>query len=115
MVNRHVIGAHYGLRDWLLQRLTAVVMLVYTAGLVAFLFASANASYDGWKALFSCTWVRVLTTTTGIALFLHVWVGIRDVWMDYVKPTGLRVALHTATILWLVSSFVYLIKIVWGV
>ncbi len=26
MVNRIVVGAHYGLKDWLVQRVTAVVM-----------------------------------------------------------------------------------------
>ncbi|MGQ5523650.1 succinate dehydrogenase, hydrophobic membrane anchor protein [Chitinimonas sp. PSY-7] len=115
MVNRHVIGAHYGLRDWLLQRVTAVVMLVYTVGLVAFLVLAAQASYEGWQTLFSLTWVRVLSTVTVIALLLHAWVGIRDIWMDYVQPLGLRLALHVATILWLVGSFVYAVKVVWGV
>ncbi|QNM94996.1 succinate dehydrogenase, hydrophobic membrane anchor protein [Chitinimonas koreensis] len=115
MVNRHVIGAHYGLRDWLLQRITAVVMLVYTVGLVALLFLAAHANFEGWKELFACTWVRVFTTVTVIALLLHAWVGVRDIWMDYVKPLGLRLALHVATILWLVGSFVYAVKVVWGV
>lgn len=115
MVNRHVIGAHYGLRDWLLQRVTAVVMLVYTIGLLAFLVLAAQTSYEGWKALFDCTWVRVLSTVTVIALLLHAWVGVRDIWMDYVQPLGLRLALHVVTILWLLGSFIYAIKVVWGV
>lgn len=115
MVNRHVIGAHYGLRDWLLQRVTAVVMLVYTVGLVAFLLLAAQASYQGWQALFAQTWVRVFSTVTVLALLLHAWVGVRDIWMDYVKPLGLRLTLHVLTILWLVGSFVYAVKVVWGV
>ncbi|PHV13273.1 succinate dehydrogenase, hydrophobic membrane anchor protein [Chitinimonas sp. BJB300] len=115
MVNRHVIGAHYGLRDWLLQRITAVVMLVYTIGLVTFLVLAAQATYEGWQTLFSLTWVRVLSTVTVIALLLHAWVGIRDIWMDYVQPLGLRLSLHVATILWLVGNFVYAVKVVWGV
>ncbi|QDQ28595.1 succinate dehydrogenase, hydrophobic membrane anchor protein [Chitinimonas arctica] len=115
MVNRHVIGAHYGLRDWLLQRVTAVVMLVYTVGLVAFLVLAAGAGYEGWKALFGCGWVRVLTTVTVLALLLHAWVGIRDIWMDYVQPLSIRLTLHVLTILWLVGSFVYAVKVVWGV
>lgn len=115
MVNRHVIGAHYGLRDWLLQRVTAVVMLAYTIGLVAFLVLAAGANFEGWKALFACSWVRVLTTVTVIALLLHVWVGIRDIWMDYVQPLGIRLTLHVLTILWLLASFVYAVKVVWGV
>jgi len=115
VVNREVIGAHYGLRDWLVQRITAIVMLFYTVGLVALLVLAADASFEGWKALFAQTWVRVFTTVTVMALLMHAWVGVRDIWMDYVQPLGLRLTLHVLTILWLVGSFVYAIKVVWGV
>ncbi|WP_269532431.1 succinate dehydrogenase, hydrophobic membrane anchor protein [Chitinimonas sp. BJYL2] len=115
MVNRHVIGAHYGLRDWLLQRVTAVIMLVYTVAVLAFLFLAANASFDTWRSLFAHTGVKVLSTLTVLALLLHAWVGVRDIWMDYVKPLGLRVTLHVLTILWLIASFVYAISVLWGV
>lgn len=115
MVNREVIGAHYGLRDWLAQRVTALVMLAYTVGLIALIFAAADASYVGWKALFAQTWVRVVTSVTLIALVYHAWVGVRDIWMDYIKPLGLRLAMHVLTILWLVGGFVYALKVLWGV
>jgi succinate dehydrogenase / fumarate reductase, membrane anchor subunit len=113
MVNRIVVGAHYGLRDWLLQRVTAVIMLAYTVGLVLFLLA-APSGYESWKALFGCAWVQILTQITFVALLLHAWVGVRDIWMDYIKPVGLRLTMHVLTILWLVSCFLYSIKVVWG-
>jgi len=115
VVNRHVIGAHYGLRDWLLQRITAVIMLVYTIGLVFFLFAAAHASFEGWRALFANTGVRVLSTVTVMALLLHAWVGVRDIWMDYIQPLAIRLTMHVLTILWLLVSFVYAVKVLWGV
>lgn len=115
MVNRPVIGAHYGLRDWLAQRLTAVVMLVYAGAFGFFFLTAAGAmSFALWKALFAATWVKVFTTVTLLALLWHAWIGVRDIWMDYVKPLGLRVMLHTLTILWLVGSLVYMVKVVWG-
>lgn len=113
MVNRIVVGAGYGLRDWIMQRATAVIMLLYTVALIVFLF-SMPAGFEGWRALFQQTWVQVLTQITILALLLHVWVGIRDVWMDYVKPAGIRLALHVFTLVWLVSCFIYSLKIVWG-
>ena len=112
MVNRHVIGAHYGLRDWLMQRVTAVIMVAYTVALVLLLL-SIPSDFDGWKALFSETWVRIFTQVTLLALFLHVWVGIRDVWMDYVKPVGLRLALQVVTIVWLVGCIGWGIQVLW--
>ncbi|GLS03287.1 succinate dehydrogenase, hydrophobic membrane anchor protein [Chitiniphilus shinanonensis] len=114
MVNRQVVGAHYGLRDWLVQRVTAVIMLVYAIGIVAFLLLASGASYEAWQQLFACTWVKVLTTVTVVALLWHAWVGIRDIWMDYVQPVGIRLTLHVLTILWLVASFIYSIHVVWG-
>ncbi|MEQ6291691.1 succinate dehydrogenase, hydrophobic membrane anchor protein [Vogesella sp. GCM10023246] len=113
MVNRNVVGAHYGLKDWIVQRITAVIMLAYTVMLVLFLLAMP-AGYEGWKTLFSLTWVKVLTQTTLLALFMHAWVGIRDLWMDYIKPVGVRLALHSLTAVWLVSCFIYSLKVVWG-
>ncbi|WP_028451308.1 succinate dehydrogenase, hydrophobic membrane anchor protein [Chitinilyticum aquatile] len=115
MVNRIVVGAHYGLRDWLVQRATAVIMLVYAVAVGAFVLFAAKAGYADWQQLFSCTWVKVLTTVTVLALLWHAWVGIRDIWMDYVQPLGLRVTLHVLTIVWLVGSLVYSVKVVWGV
>ncbi|GAA5785494.1 succinate dehydrogenase, hydrophobic membrane anchor protein [Chitiniphilus shinanonensis] len=114
MVNRQVVGAHYGLRDWLVQRVTAVIMLVYAIGIVAFLLLASGAGYEAWQQLFACTWVKVLTTVTVVALLWHAWVGIRDIWMDYVQPVGIRLTLHVLTILWLVASFIYSIHVVWG-
>ncbi|MEW9899166.1 succinate dehydrogenase, hydrophobic membrane anchor protein [Chitinivorax sp. PXF-14] len=115
MVNRVVVGAHYGLSDWLAQRITAVVMLAYAAGLVLLLLSAAGQDYEGWKNLFQQTWVRTFSTVTVMALLFHAWVGVRDIWMDYVQPVGIRLTLHVLTILWLVGCFVYSVKVLWGV
>ncbi|GAB7129226.1 succinate dehydrogenase, hydrophobic membrane anchor protein [Amantichitinum ursilacus] len=114
VIKRPVIGAHYGLKDWLVQRLTAVVMLAYVVGVIVFLLASRGGSYEAWQHLFACSWVRVLTQVTVLALLWHAWVGVRDIWMDYIQHTGLKLAAHTLTILWLVASLVYSVKVVWG-
>ncbi|MBY0446257.1 MAG: succinate dehydrogenase, hydrophobic membrane anchor protein [Burkholderiales bacterium] len=114
MVNRQVVGAHYGLKDWLVQRVTAVIMLVYTVGLVAFLVLAGGTSFEAWQQLFACTWVKVLTTISLFALLWHAWVGVRDIWMDYLQHVGLRLTMHVLTLLWLAGSLVYMIKVVWG-
>jgi succinate dehydrogenase / fumarate reductase, membrane anchor subunit len=114
MVNRQLTGAHYGLKDWLVQRVTAVIMLVYTVGIVAFLLLAHDASFTAWQQLFACTWVKVLTTISLFALLWHAWVGIRDIWMDYLQHVGLRLTMHVLTLLWLAGSLVYMIKVVWG-
>jgi succinate dehydrogenase / fumarate reductase, membrane anchor subunit len=114
MINRQVVGAHYGIKDWLVQRVTAVIMLVYTVGIVAFLLLANGASFEAWQQLFACTWVKVLTTISLFALLWHAWIGVRDIWMDYLQHVGLRLTMHVLTLLWLAGSLVYMIKVVWG-
>ena len=58
--------------------------------------------------------MKVFTQVSFIAVFLHAWVGIRDLWMDYIKPFGVRLFLQVATIVWLVGCLVYSIKVIWG-
>ena len=58
--------------------------------------------------------MKVFTQTTLFALLFHAWVGIRDLWMDYIKPFGVRLFLQVATIVWLVGCLVYSVKVIWG-
>lgn len=113
MVERTLVGAHYGLGDWMIQRVTAVIMVIYTICMVVFLFSIPH-EYSAWQALFAQTWVRIFTQITFVAVALHAWVGIRDLWMDYVKCAYLRLTLHVGTIVWLLACFIYSIKVVWG-
>lgn len=112
---RLVVGAHYGLRDWLAQRMTAIVMAVYTIVLLVSFFMVREFSYEGWAGLFAQQWMKIATLVALVALFYHAWVGVRDIWMDYVKATGLRLALQVGTILWLVGGAGYAVQILWRV
>lgn len=112
---RLVVGAHYGLRDWLAQRVTALVIGVYAIVLVIAALATSEPGYGGWAGLFARTWMKIFTLLALIALTYHAWVGVRDIWMDYVKSMGLRLALQIFTILWLVGCGVWAIEILWRV
>jgi len=112
---RRVVGAHYGMRDWLAQRVTAVIMVVYTAALVLAFLTGQNFTYEGWAGLFAQQWFKLLTAVTLIGLFYHAWVGMRDVWMDYVRAIGLRLFLQIATMAWLIGCAVWSIQIIWSV
>lgn len=110
---RLVVGAHYGLKDWLAQRVTAVVMAAYTLILLVLFLTAGSFSYEGWASLFAMQWFKIVTFVTFISLFYHVWVGMRDIWMDYIKPVVLRLTLQAATILWLVGCAGWLAQILW--
>ena len=112
---RLVVGAHYGVRDWLAQRVTAVIMVLYTAILLIAFLSGQNFTYEGWAGLFAQQWFKLISAVTLFGLFFHAWVGVRDIWMDYVKAVGLRLTLQIATILWLVACAVWSVQILWSV
>jgi succinate dehydrogenase / fumarate reductase membrane anchor subunit len=113
MVNRVITGAHYGLRDWLAQRITAVVMAVYTLIVAAVLMFGQPISFAVWRDLFGHGWMRVATLLFAFSLAWHAWVGMRDILMDYVKPTGLRLALETLTLVVLAGYLGWTVQILW--
>jgi succinate dehydrogenase / fumarate reductase, membrane anchor subunit len=112
---RLVVGAHYGMRDWLAQRVTAIVMVVFTIILLVSFLTGQNFTYEGWAGLFARQWFKLFTMVTFFGLFYHVWVGIRDIWMDYVKPVGIRLTLQIATVLWLLACAAWTVQILWSV
>ncbi|TXL67236.1 succinate dehydrogenase, hydrophobic membrane anchor protein [Zeimonas arvi] len=112
---RLIVGAHYGLRDWLAQRITAVILVLYTLVLLGWLFALPELSYGSWAGMFASTWMKVLTLLALVSLVWHAWVGVRDIFMDYIKPTGLRLSLLIATIVALVGYAIWAIMILWSV
>ena len=112
---RLVVGAHYGFRDWLAQRVTAIVMAIYTVLLLALFLAANDFSYEGWAGLFTKQWFKLVTFVTFLALFYHAWVGVRNIWMDYVKPVSVRIALQVATLLWLIGCAGWTAQILWRV
>jgi succinate dehydrogenase / fumarate reductase, membrane anchor subunit len=110
---RIVVGAHYGLRDWLSQRVTAVLMALFTLAVIVQVLLPGEMGYDKWAGIFSRQWMKVLTFVVIVSLLIHVWVGMRDVWMDYVKPVAARLALQVFTIAWLVGCAGWAIQVLW--
>lgn len=111
---RLVVGAHYGTRDWLAQRVTAALMALFTVLLLAqVIFTKGPLGYDRWAGIFSSQWMKVLTFVVILALLYHVWVGMRDIWMDYVKPVWLKLSLDVFTIVWLVACTGWGIQVLW--
>ena len=102
---RIVTGAHYGLRDWLAQRITAALMALFTLiVLLQVLFISGPIGYDSWAGIFAKQWMKALTFAVFLALAYHVWVGMRDIWMDYVvacrhSPCAARLPPSSAPVL----------------
>lgn len=113
MVNRVVTGAHYGLRDWLVQRITAVVMVIYSLFLAGY-WLTQTLTYDTWTALFSGNLMRTFSLLFLLSVFYHAWIGIRDIVMDYVKPASIRLLIHILVVLALLLYSIWSVQILWG-
>jgi succinate dehydrogenase / fumarate reductase membrane anchor subunit len=111
------VGAHYGLRDWLAQRITAVVVTLYVVLVMALMFArgAEPMSYAAWHGLFEPGWFRVVSFVFLVAVYYHAWVGLRNIVMDYVRPTAVRLLLQALVICALVGYTGWAIQLLWGI
>jgi succinate dehydrogenase / fumarate reductase membrane anchor subunit len=114
MVKRTVVGAHYGLRDWAMQRVTGGIVAVYGVFLLIVLLIQPVLDFITWRSLFTHTWMRVPTFVCLLAIYAHAWVGVRDILMDYVKPTTLRLCLQVTVIVFLIAYTVWTVQILWS-
>ena len=114
MVKREVVGAHYGLRDWIAQRVTAVIMVVYTALILSVVAGLPQMDYQHWKVLWQTPLVRYASVLFMASLLLHAWIGVRNIVMDYVKYAVLRLTLYVLVIGALLGYAIWSVQILWG-
>ncbi|HEX2391234.1 MAG TPA: succinate dehydrogenase, hydrophobic membrane anchor protein [Casimicrobiaceae bacterium] len=113
-VEKLPVGAHYGLRDWLSQRVSAVVMTLYTVLLLGIVLWHGGLDYATWRELFAGNAFRIATFLFMVALFIHCWVGVRNILMDYAKPLSVRLTLQIVVICVLIAYGGWTIQVLWG-
>ena len=114
MLNRIVTGAHYGLRDWLIQRITAVMMVLYILSITVYCLMQPVLDYNAWTLLFSSNVVRTFSLLFLLSVFYHAWIGVRDIVMDYVKAAFIRLLIYVLVILSLLLYVIWSVQILWG-
>lgn len=113
-IDKTPVGAHYGWQDWLAQRVTALIMVVFSVVFIGFFVVHGNVNYPQWRGLFSSNLFRILALLFLLSVYYHAWIGIRDVLMDYVKPAGIRLAMQVGVLLFLVACTIWSFAILWG-
>jgi len=103
-----------GLSDWLLQRVSAVILALYALFIVGFLLLNPGLDYAAWNGLFSQTWMRIFSLLAFIAVAAHAWIGLWTVTTDYLKSTGIRVAVQLIIVLAIFVFLVWGIIVLWG-
>lgn len=111
-----------GLSDWLLQRVTAVVMAAYAVFITFYLLFTPNLEYSQWVELHSHFCMKVFNVLTVLSIAIHAWIGLWAVLTDYVtvrllgpKATPLRIFLQLGMIAVTLVYVIWALDIVWGI
>ena len=108
-----------GLSDWLIQRVTSLVLLAYFIVIAYQLVGSVD--YTSWRLLFDQTWMKVFTLMAALSLAAHSWIGLWSVFTDYLTermlgPKGnvIRLISQLGVSLALVGYVIWVIVIIWS-
>lgn len=107
----HLPGRFTGLRAWWVQRVSAVCMLVFVAFVLVSFALHPPASHAQWRDWVARPGVTLAYLLFFAALLGHLWVGLRDVLLDYAKPAGARNALLALVALGLFGLSVWVLVI----
>ncbi len=102
-----------GLRDWVLQRISAVVLAVYSVVMVGF-FLFNEVTFERWQGFMMSLPMKLFSLVAVLALVVHAWVGMWTVLTDYVKSSGLRFVLQSAIIIAVLVYLFWGVMIFWG-
>ncbi len=111
--DRVPVGAHYGWRDWLVQRVTAVIMAAYTVLILFLLLWFGGLDRAAWQGAFGNEVFRVVTFVFMLALLWHAWIGVRNITMDYVKPTALRIPVQALIAAVMIGYVGWTLRVLW--
>ncbi len=103
-----------GLKDWLIQRASALYFAVYSLFLLGFILMHPHLEYSQWHMLFNCVVFQVASVCALLMLTLHAWIGIWTVTTDYLKSTAIRLSVQGLVFLLLLAQFFWGLMIVWG-
>jgi succinate dehydrogenase / fumarate reductase membrane anchor subunit len=103
-----------GLSDWLVQRVSSVVLAAYFLFIFGFILTHSMLEFDLWSDLYSQTWMRLFSFLALFSLVLHSWVGIWTVLTDYIKCTYIRLTFQIVVIVLLISCLAWGIQILWS-
>lgn len=113
---KSVLGvSHQGLRDWTIQRVSAIIMLLYTVSLFLFLLCHPNLRFNQWHNLFQSSWMKVASLLFVASILYHAWIGMWTIFTDYVKPPILRVIIDFFVVILLFAAFIWALLIVGSV
>jgi succinate dehydrogenase / fumarate reductase membrane anchor subunit len=112
---RNVGGAHRGLNMWLVQRASALIMALYLPGFLVYALVAGPLDFAAWHGLFVPLAVKVSSLLFIAALLVHAWIGLREIFIDYVHPMTIRLPLLFLFGTLYLGCLIWAADILWGV
>lgn len=100
---------------WLLQRVSALLMAVCLPLLLAYVLWQGPHDYWTWRALFAPPMAKVAVLLSVAAMLVHGWIGLREILIDYVHPSSMRLALYLAFAVLYLGCLIWAADILWRV
>jgi succinate dehydrogenase / fumarate reductase, membrane anchor subunit len=110
-----------GVADWLVQRVSAAILALYTIVVLGWLISQGEVSYEAWSAFMGCTAMKIANTFVIVSVCGHAWIGLWTVTTDYLttrqmgsKATGLRLLVQLVIALLTLVLLLWGLMIIWG-
>jgi succinate dehydrogenase / fumarate reductase membrane anchor subunit len=103
-----------GLKDWLIQRVSAIYFAIYALFLFGFILKHPQLQFNQWHDLFHNMSFQIATVLALFMLLLHAWIGIWTVTTDYLKCFLIRISVQLMVFFVLLLQFVWGLMIIWG-
>lgn len=115
MVNMKIVSNNYGVYEWMIVRLSGILISLYFIYLFSFLLYSNHLSYEEWCLFFNNSFTKIFNIVILLFILIHTWIGIRHILEDYIKSIILRRLGIGATFIVLHIYLLLGIKILWGI
>jgi succinate dehydrogenase / fumarate reductase membrane anchor subunit len=114
MVGNVLTLTSQGLRDWLIQRVTSIIIALYAIFIVCFILLHPQLQFDEWQSLFSYNAMKIFSLLALFSVILHAWIGMWTVFTDYLKSYCLRLLLQILVAILFFCCLVWGIVVLWG-
>lgn len=102
-----------GLQDWLIQRISAIIIAIYALFLLGYCLMQAPLTYTQWQSLFSVQIMRYASVVTLFALLAHAWIGFWTITTDYIKSLWARLMLQIVVLAGIALCVIWGVQILW--
>lgn len=103
-----------GLKDWLIQRFTALIIAIYTVIMLGYFISHPQLQFDIWQAFFSHGVIKIMSFLVLFSILLHAWQGMWTVFTDYIKNATVRLILEMIIVIVFFGCLVWGAEILWG-